>query len=92
MDTFFAIVSFLLSSSHETFVEENRWFGGGAIVEPVIWQSFFFSKDASHDRGNNFRLKWFLNDRAPSPKIAGKIVHSVFRGPRRVLPRPWDLF
>ena len=29
MDTLFSIASFLVSSSHETFVEENRWFGGG---------------------------------------------------------------
>ena len=37
MDAYFSIVSFLVSSSHddETFVEENRWFGGGAIVESV---------------------------------------------------------
>ena len=26
MDTSFSMVSFLVSSSHETFVEENRWF------------------------------------------------------------------
>ena len=35
MDTFFSMVSFLVSSSHETFVEESRWFWGGAIVESV---------------------------------------------------------
>ena len=28
--------TFLMSSSHETFVEEKRWFWGGAIVESVI--------------------------------------------------------
>ena len=27
-----SIVSFLASSSYETFVQENRWFGGGGIV------------------------------------------------------------
>ena len=29
MDTFFSIVSFLVSSSDETFVKQNRWFRGG---------------------------------------------------------------
>ena len=29
---FFAVVSFLVSSSYETFVKENRCFFGGAIV------------------------------------------------------------
>ena len=33
----FFVTSFLVSSSHEAFVEENRWYGegGGAIVESV---------------------------------------------------------
>ena len=35
MDTLFSVVSVLVSSSHETFVQENRWFEGGAIVETV---------------------------------------------------------
>ena len=29
----FFIASFLVSCSHEKFVEKNRWFRGGAIVE-----------------------------------------------------------
>ena len=32
---FFSIVSFLVSSSHETFVKENRFLWGGVIVESV---------------------------------------------------------
>ena len=36
MDTLFSVVSVLVSSSHETFVQENRWFEGGAIVETVL--------------------------------------------------------
>ena len=35
MQILFFIASFLVSSSHETFVKENRWFWGGAIVEAV---------------------------------------------------------
>ena len=36
VDSMFSIVSFLVSSSHETFVKQNRWFWGGAIVESVL--------------------------------------------------------
>ena len=35
MDTLFSIESFLVLSSHETFVKENRWLLQGAIVESV---------------------------------------------------------
>ena len=35
-DTYFSIVSFLVSSSHETIAYENRRCWGGAIVESVI--------------------------------------------------------
>ena len=37
------MASFLVSSSHddETFVKENRRFGGGAIVESVVSVAFF---------------------------------------------------
>ena len=37
MDKVFSIASFLASTSHETFVNENRWrWGGGAIVASVF--------------------------------------------------------
>ena len=36
VDTFLLIVSFLLSSSHETFVKEDHWFFGGAIVVRIV--------------------------------------------------------
>ena len=35
INSLFSIASFLVSSIHETFVEESRWFGRGAIVESV---------------------------------------------------------
>ena len=35
MEKCFSIASFLVSSSNETLVKENRLFGGGAIVESV---------------------------------------------------------
>ena len=35
MDTFFSIVSFLVPSSYGTFIKQNRWFCGGAIVDSV---------------------------------------------------------
>ena len=35
------MASFLVSSSHKTFVKENRRFGGGAIVESVVSVAFF---------------------------------------------------
>ena len=42
MDTLFSIASLLVSSIHETFVGESRWFGGGAIVESVFIIYFKF--------------------------------------------------
>ena len=33
---FFFIAPFLVSSSHETFVKENRWFFGGGIEASVL--------------------------------------------------------
>ena len=35
-------------------------------------------KDAGCNRGSSFRLKWFLNDGPPQPKIVGKIAHFFF--------------
>ena len=47
MDTFFYIASFLVSSSHETFVKDNRrFFGGGTIAESVT-----ANKMGGHSRG-----------------------------------------
>ena len=35
------MVSILVSSSHKTFVKENRWFWGGAIVESVCSSTYY---------------------------------------------------
>ena len=61
--TLFQLYPFLCaSSSHETFVRENRWFLGGAIVKSV-WANKNNREDIrahswEHDRLNCVYLKW----------------------------------
>ena len=47
-------------------------------------------ENACYDRGSTFRLKCFLNDGAPSPKIVENKI--FFLHDSRRVPSPWDIF
>ena len=77
MDTFLSIVSFLVSSSHETFVEENRCFLGGGVYRRI-------SKRCS----NFFGGKFVPTGRSPksSESLSWFAIFFV------CMPRPWGVF
>ena len=60
------------------------------ISRDLVLQTFNATSDARYNRGATLRLKLFLNDGVPQPKIVGETGIICFRDSRyRCVPRSW---